>query len=143
VGFVLWLVALRITSPERPDAAAETLTLPDGRVRIEVLNRGGVRGMAREATEHLRDAGFDVVDVGNAAVFDPERPSVVIDRVDRPDAARAVAIALGIDIVLSEPDPNLYVDVSVLLGSDWTRPDLADPSSAEHAWWDPRGWVDR
>ena len=39
-----------------------------GRVRVEVLNAGGEDGMARLATEHLRDQGFDVVFFGNAEV---------------------------------------------------------------------------
>ncbi|MEM7415982.1 MAG: LytR C-terminal domain-containing protein [Gemmatimonadota bacterium] len=94
----------------------------DGRVRVEVLNGGGVGGMAVRATDRLRDYGFDVVDIGNARPFDRERPSVVIDRVGRSDMAQAVAEALGIDNVQSDPDPNLYVDVSVVLGADWTFP---------------------
>ncbi|MEC9298968.1 MAG: LytR C-terminal domain-containing protein, partial [Gemmatimonadota bacterium] len=32
-----------------------------GRVRVEVLNAGGREDMARLATDHLRDRGFDVV----------------------------------------------------------------------------------
>ena len=36
------------------------------------------------------------------------------------ETARAVARVLRIGTVVSEPDPNLYVDVSVLLGSAWT-----------------------
>lgn len=116
---------------------------PEGRIRVEVLNQGGVTGMARDATEWLRGLGFDVVDIGNAESFDPERASAVIDRVGRPVLARAVADALGIGIVLSQPDSNLYVDVSVLLGSEWTRPDPGAGSSGapERAPWDPRGWI--
>ena len=33
----------------------------DRRIRVEVLNAGGVSGMAREATDVLRSVGFDVV----------------------------------------------------------------------------------
>lgn len=137
------VVALSWGAEPAPDPRA---IAPLGeRVRVEVLNAGGVRGMAREATLWLRDVGFDVVDIGNADAFDPERASTVIDRVGRPDLARSVADALGIDIVLSQPDPNLYVDVSVLLGSDWIRPDLrAGPSGAPvRARWDPRRWMGR
>ena len=35
-----------------------------GRVRVEVLNAGGREDMARLATDHLRDRGFDVVYFG-------------------------------------------------------------------------------
>jgi hypothetical protein len=112
------------------------------RVRVEVLNGGGVPGMARTATERLRAAGFDVVEFGNAPSFDSERPSTVVDRVGRDDVARAVAEALGIDNVLSEPDPNLYVDVTVVLGGAWTPEPLPDPTDARRSreGWDPRTW---
>ena len=112
------------------------------RVRVDVQNGGGVSGMARSAMEILRPAGFDVVSFGNAPSFDPDRPSAVIDRVGRADQAQAVAKALGIDNVLSEPNPNLYVDVTVVLGRAWAPkvldPEISTPGSL--SWWDPRGW---
>ena len=92
------------------------------RVRVEVLNGGGRDGVARSATDVLRDAGFDVVFFGNARSFDQDS-SVVVDRVGELEWARAVADALGIPIVRSDPDPNLYLDVSVVLGRDWVPPD--------------------
>ena len=112
------------------------------RVRVEVQNGGGVTGMARTATDVLRTAGFDVVKFGNARAFDPGRPSVVIDRVGRDEAAHAIAKALGIDNVLSEPDPNLYVDVTVVLGSPWQplTPVLRSEVTEPWSWWDPREW---
>ena len=130
-----------------PDAPAPTpVELPEGRVRVEVLNAGGVSGMARDATRRLRSIGFDVVDFRSARPFDRERPSAVIDRVGRTDIAQAVADALGIDNVQSEPGPNFYVDVSVLLGSEWTPPDATETvvgGALDRAWWDPRGWLGR
>jgi hypothetical protein len=113
----------------------------EGRVRVEVLNGGGVSGRAGDATAALRDAGFDVVLFGNAGTFDQDS-SVVLDRVGGLDAARAVADVLGIRNVRSELDSNLYLDVSVVLGRDWTpvvevRGEEETPS---RPWWDPRGW---
>lgn len=116
--------------------------LTDLRVRVEVLNAGGVDRLARDATEYLRDFGFDVVDFRNAR-DDGADSSLVLDRVGREETARAVADALGINNVRSEPDSNLYVDVSVLLGSDWHRPELPEPEPQQPAWWDPRGWFAR
>ncbi len=112
------------------------------RVRVEVQNGGGVAGMARTATDVLRTAGFDVVKFGNARTFDPERSSVVIDRVGRYEAADAISKTLGIDSVLSEPDPNLYVDVTVVLGSPWQplTPVLRSEVTEPWSWWDPREW---
>lgn len=113
------------------------------RVRIEVLNAGGLTGMAREATEVLRAAGFDVVTFGNAAAFDPERRSEVVDRVGRTDIAEAVAAAIGIDNVRSDPDPNLFVEATVVVGRDWVGPagiGLVESVVGDDAWWDPRSW---
>ena len=113
----------------------------EGRVRVEVLNGGGVSGRAGEATEALRVAGFDVVLFGNAASFDQDS-SVVLDRVGDLDAARAVADVLGIRNVRSELDSNLYLDVSVVLGREWTpvAEEVGEEEAPSPAWWDPRGW---
>lgn len=92
------------------------------RVTVDVRNAAGVTGMARAATSFLRGAGFDVVSLGNAEHFALDS-SVVIDRVGKPETAAAVARTLGIRKVASEPDPNLFVDVTVRLGSDWTPPE--------------------
>jgi hypothetical protein len=98
--------------------------------------------MARAATETLRDRGFDVVYFGNAASFDHER-SAVLDRVDRPDLAQAVAGALGIDEVRVEPDSNLYLDVSVVLGAAWEPQPGPDSGDVVPAWWDLRRFFRR
>lgn len=108
-----------------PDGRA-VLSPGTDRVTVEVRNAGGVAGMARAATDHLRSAGFDVVTLGNATTFDQEG-SVVIDRIGEREPALAVAGALGIDSVMSEPDPNLYVDVTVRLGSGWAAPRETGP----------------
>jgi LytR cell envelope-related transcriptional attenuator len=114
---------------------------PAERVRVEVLNAGGVSGKARAATEALRDIGFDVVSFGNAGTFDRASTSVV-DRVGRPELARAVADVLGVSDVVSDPDPNLFVDVTVLLGRDWNERG-GDTPPPEREPWDPRGWIGR
>lgn len=121
------------------------VTPPTERVRVEVLNAGGVAGQARAATLELRDIGFDVVHFGNADRFDREA-SAVVDRVGRPDFARSVADALGIASVTSEPDPNLFVDVTVLLGSEWRSAqgaELTGEDTPAREPWDPRGWIGR
>lgn len=143
VGLVVGGVYVASHLPSDLDAASDPVLWSQGRVRIEVLNAGEVAGMARTATGVLRAAGFDVVDYGNAARFDHERPSEVIDRVGRPDMAVAVAAALGIDNVRSQPDPNLYVDVSVVLGREWVEPDAAVEVATSLPWWNPRSWIDR
>ena len=125
-----------VASPPRNATAAGL-----GRVRVEVLNAGGREGMARLATDHLRDRGFDVVYFGNADEFGQDS-TMVLDRAAKPQAAAAVGQALGTDWVESRPDENLYLDVTVLLGSGWV-PDVPtdEAESEEPPWWDVRRWL--
>jgi hypothetical protein len=107
-------------SPE-PSRAASPVR-PRDRVRVEVLNGGGIAGIARNATRTLRDRGFDVVYYGNAETFSRDS-SVVLDRVGRADLARAVAEVLGISRIATETDSTLYVEVTVRLGPEWPSSD--------------------
>ena len=110
---------------------------------MEVLNAGGVSGVARAATAALRSAGFDVVSFGNASSFD-QVESVVVDRIGDPNHALSVASVLGIRNVRSEPDSNLYLDISVLLGSQWVLPvDSTQSEETNTVWWDPWSWLQR
>jgi hypothetical protein len=88
------------------------------RIRVEVLNAGGVRGAAAQARDALRTAGFDVVLYGNASRSDLEQSEVML-RAGSEEAAHAVARALGIPVVRVAPDSTLLVEVTVLLGSKW------------------------
>lgn len=94
---------------------------PSGvRIRVQVLNATNVRGLAQRATDHLRDRGFDVVEIGNnREKFDS---TVVLDRSSHPDWARRVATAMGGAPVLSRPDSTRFVDVTVLIGLNWRPP---------------------
>lgn len=91
------------------------------RPRVEVLNASTRAGLARDATARLRDAGFDVVFYGNAPANVPDS-TVVLDRLGRIEAAWGVARALGIERVRTAIDSTLLLEVSVILGSDWSRP---------------------
>ena len=106
---------------DRAPEGGALMTPGEDRVTVDVRNAGGVDGMARTATDHLRTAGFDVVSLGNASAFGHDT-TVVIDRVGELETAAAVARALGVARVTSEPDSNLFVDVTVRLGSDWSAP---------------------
>ena len=95
--------------------------VPDNvRIKVEVLNGSDQRGLARRATFALRDAGFDVVRFDNAG--EPRDSTLVLVRSGRDDWAALVARALGGARVESRPDSSRYLDVTVLLGSDWRPP---------------------
>ena len=114
---------------DRTPGDGALMTPGEDRVTVDVRNGGGVDGMARTATDHLRAAGFDVVSLGNAGTFGHDT-TVVFDRVGDLERAAAVARALGVTRVTSEPDSNLFVDVTVRLGSDWSAPVSAGQGTA-------------
>ena len=90
------------------------------RISVEVLNGAGEAGAAALVTDALRDAGFDVKTFGNAPDFEHEN-TVVIDRSGRSGASRSVADALGVEEVLLELQPALYLDATIVLGRDWKQ----------------------
>lgn len=114
------------------DSARSAAQRPAGRVRVEVLNASGVSGLAAKGRTLLRDVGYDVVQVGNAAGFAPDS-SLVLDRVGRMETARAVADEIGIPRVYARPDSNLYVDVTVVLGRDWVGDTVSNEPETEDA----------
>ncbi len=94
---------------------------PEGvRIRVEVLNASNVQGLARRATRHLRDRGFDVVYFGTER--EKRDSTIVLDRVGQTEWARLVAAALGGVPTDSQTGSSRSLDVTVLLGPDWIPP---------------------
>jgi hypothetical protein len=124
VAFIASFIAgLGRGSDERPIATQRTapqpLAVPDSRVRIQVLNGSRTPGLARFATDQLRDAGYDVVNLGNAS--SQAATSVVYDRVGKKEIAERVAKVLQITRVETKVDTALYLEATVILGSDFAR----------------------
>jgi hypothetical protein len=90
------------------------------RVRVQVLNTTKTRGLARRATRLLRDRGFDVVEMGTSnPTFDS---TLVLDRSGHPEWAALVAEILQPARAVPRPDSSRYLDVTVLIGSNWRPP---------------------
>lgn len=89
-------------------------------IQVEVRNGCGIDGLAAETTRYLRRRGFDVVEVGDHDTYD-EPHTLVIDRVGDLEAARKLALALGVseDHVHQDIQPSYYLDASVILGRDY------------------------
>ncbi len=90
------------------------------RIKVEVLNASAVRGLARRATMHLRDRGFDVVAVGTSR--DRRDSTLVLDRSGHPDWATLVGNAMGGAAVELRRDSSRYLDITVLIGASWRPP---------------------
>ena len=105
----------------RVGASSPPVQAPTGvRIRVQVLNATTTRGLARRATGYLRDRGFDVVDMATAPQF--RDSTLVIDHSGIAEWAQLVARAFGNAPVQSSPEGSRYLDVTVLVGRDWTPP---------------------
>jgi hypothetical protein len=140
----LLLVAAFITSfltgvirrPDTPDVvstpAAVAPAAPKAiKGRVEVLNASGRSGLARAVTLELRDAGFDVVYFGTTRA---RETSTVIDRVGKPDIARAAAASLSIASIETKRDSTLLLDATIVLGSDWQERQAKEQTEQARGW---------
>ena len=94
---------------------------PDGaRIRVQVLNTTRTRGLARRATQLLRDRGFDVVEMGT--VGPTMDTTLVLDLSGHPAWADAVAKVMAPAHIRARRDSSRYLDVTVLVGSSWRPP---------------------
>lgn len=145
VGAFATSTLLRHTAGPAPEVAGGDgvpAPLPSevrGRIRVEVRNGSGIPGAAGRMTAFLREAGFDVVDFGNADGFDHDR-TTVIDRIGEPARAREVAAALRGVPIRTEPDSSLYLDVTVMVGTDLEEVTRPREEAVAGGW---RGWLDR
>jgi hypothetical protein len=90
------------------------------RVRVQVLNTTKTHGLARRATQLLRDRGFDVVELGT--VGPAMDTTVVLDLSGHPAWAEAVAKVMAPAHTRARRDSSRYLDVTVLVGSSWRPP---------------------
>ena len=93
----------------------------EDRIEVEVLNGCGIPGVAEQFTNYLRDRGYDVVRFTNAQRYDYPR-TLVVNRGSDFTLARLVAQTLGAEsnAVENMPDPSLQLDVTVVLGQDYS-----------------------
>ena len=104
--------------PNKPAPTSPVTPRAPTRIVVEVLNGTRRQGAARTATRMLRRRGLDVVFLGNADSL-TESTRVIVRRGD-PQPARFVAAALGAGKVVVETDTLRRVDVSVVLGDDFS-----------------------
>jgi predicted GTPase len=88
-------------------------------IRVEVLNGCGVRKIAQQVTDVLREKGFDVVKVDNAPSHDFPKTIVVDRKTETMRYAKRVARSIRCRQVTSQIDPSLYLEVTVIVGKDY------------------------
>jgi hypothetical protein len=103
---------------DRVEGHAFDIPTGDNRIVVEGLNGSGRSGLARLGARRLRRQGLDVVLFGNAdSTVDSTR--VILRRGEKVRAER-VQDALGVGRIREARDSLRLVDVTVILGSDFT-----------------------
>jgi hypothetical protein len=94
----------------------------DRALEVEVLDGAGNIKVAQYVTNMLRVQGYDVVEMKRNDDGLVER-TYIFDRSGNLEAARKLAMTLGIaqDKVFQKIDRNLYLDVTVIVGKDYSR----------------------
>ena len=124
-GLFVYSLVTRFLISEKRTLENET-TLPedfrvkDRTIRVEVLNGAGVGGIARKMTDFLRREGFDVIDFGNAESF-KFHETVILDRSGDRAAAKLVAQAVNSSNIVSQKNPLLTLDVTLIIGRDYRK----------------------
>jgi LytR cell envelope-related transcriptional attenuator len=91
-------------------------------LEVEVLDGAGSMRAAQHMTNILRALGYDVVEMKkNNGEF--EERTFIFDRSGNLDAAKKLATILGIsqDKVFQKIDRTLYLDLTVVIGKDYSR----------------------
>jgi hypothetical protein len=120
VGLVLAAFATWFRIRAGPENRAADRPVPGERDRIvvEVLNATSAAGLARAATDRLRDGGIDVVLFASDTGAALDSTQVLVRR-GPAEAGERVAKVLGVGVPRAAPDPGRLVDVTVRLGRDF------------------------
>ncbi len=123
IGATLLVVLLVVLWGARPGSSDVDESRVPGDTHtftVEVLNGTTVNGLARRVTRALRREGIDVVYFGSAPDDDVDTTMVIARRGDIA-AAGVVQEVLGVGSIRLDPQPQLLLDVTVVLGRDAAR----------------------
>jgi hypothetical protein len=120
--FLLYNLGLNVLHLENEPAEVIQSDSLKRKIRVEVLNGCGTKGIADKLTDYLRRNSFDVVNIGNYRSFEVEE-SIIIDRTGSIYQAVQVAVAMGLseDNIISQVNKEYLLDVSVILGKDYQK----------------------
>ena len=91
------------------------------KAKVGVYNGSAVSGLAGTTRDYLTTLGVNVVEVGNA---DYVSMTTIYDYTGNPYTVQYLVNLLGINStrIFSSYDPNSEIDVSIVLGNDWSVP---------------------
>jgi hypothetical protein len=89
-------------------------------LQINILNGCGTAGVGNTMTKFCRQAGYDVVEMGNYKSFDVSE-SMVIDRIGKIDDVKRLAALIGIKQknVVQQFSNDHMVSATVVIGKDY------------------------
>jgi len=119
-GLSLALIASWGWARFRPDPLERPRTDEKRVIRVQVWNGSGEPGVGLRAASHLREGGFQVVEVRNADRSDYFETLVVSRREDMAPAT-TVAQYLGSPPVIRQVWDSDQADVTLVLGNDRSR----------------------
>ena len=105
-----------------PGASGDaTALMKEEAAKIGVYNGSGISGLAGATQEYLLGLGVNVVEVGNA---DYVSSTTIYDYTGNPYTVKYLVDLLGIipTRIFNSYDPNSLIDVSVVVGGDWSVP---------------------
>ncbi len=88
--------------------------------QIQVLNGCGFPGAAEEVRNFLIDHGFDIVEFGNAPLWN-FKETIVVARTSSFAVARDLGVILKTDNVIEMIDSSQMVDATIIVGKDYYK----------------------
>jgi polyisoprenyl-teichoic acid--peptidoglycan teichoic acid transferase len=95
---------------------------------LQILNGNGIPGVGQLVAERLQPGGYRVLLSGNADSFDHETTRIVIhdDGPEQLAVARDIRDRLGVGEIERSGTPQSVVDVTIVVGADFTVEDLPE-----------------
>ena len=91
------------------------------KIQLNVLNASGEPGIASKTRNHLRQLGFDVVEIGNYDMMIDS--TIIIDRLGDNISSYKLSKAIGLNENKIETviDSSLYLRATLVLGKDFSN----------------------
>jgi hypothetical protein len=111
---------------EEPEPVTEYRTPIPEMIQVEVLNGCGESGIAKFLADKLREANYDVVNMGNYIEGGKPKWDVeltrLIDQIGHLDKARKLGEVMGVDYAQVETfeNPSPIADITIIIGKDYS-----------------------